>query len=108
MSPRHVLLAAFACAIPLAMAAEPEFGLIIKDHQFTPSEIRVPAGQKVKLMVENQDATAEEFDSHDLNREKVIPPKSKAAVFIGPLKPGRYSFIGEFNEATAKGTVIAE
>jgi len=29
-------------------------------------------------------------------------------VRIGPLKPGRYSFIGEYNEATAKGTVIAE
>jgi hypothetical protein len=29
-------------------------------------------------------------------------------VRIGPLQAGRYPFIGEFNEATAKGVVIAE
>jgi hypothetical protein len=62
----------------------------------------------VKLIVHNQDATPEEFESHALNREKVIPPGAKAAIFIGPLKPGRYAFIGEYNEATAKGTVVVE
>ena len=40
--------------------------------------------------------------------EKVIPGKSKGVVRIGPLKPGRYPFFGEFHEATAKGTLIAE
>jgi Cupredoxin-like domain len=92
----------------LAMEADPEISLVIKDHRFNPSEIRVPAGKKVRLIVDNQDATPEEFESHELNREKVIPPKSKATIFIGPLTPGRYPFIGEFNEATAKGVVIAE
>jgi hypothetical protein len=58
--------------------------------------------------VDNQDATPEEFESHELNREKVIAGKSKATIFIGPLKAGSYPFIGEFNEATAKGVVIAE
>jgi hypothetical protein len=29
-------------------------------------------------------------------------------VWIGPLKPGRYPFMGEFNQATAKGVVIVE
>jgi hypothetical protein len=38
----------------------------------------------------------------------VIPGKSKAVVRFGPLEPGRYEFVGEFNEATAKGVVIAE
>src|SRR6478672_4018458 len=91
-----------------AIAADPEVGLIIKDHRFFPSEVKVPAGQKVKLLVDNQDATPEEFESHELNREKVIAGKSKATIFIGPLKAGSYPFIGEFNEATAKGVVIAE
>jgi hypothetical protein len=68
----------------------------------------VPAGKKLKVVIQNQDATAEEFDSHALNREKVVPGKSTASVFIGPLKPGRYPFVGEFHEATAKGVVIAE
>ena len=92
----------------LALAADIEQTLTIKDHRFTPSEIRVPAGKKVKLTIENQDATPEEFDSHDLNREKVIPGNGKGTVFIGPLKPGKYSFIGEFHAATAQGVVVAE
>jgi hypothetical protein len=91
-----------------AVAADSEVTLVIKDHRFVPSEVKVPAGQKVKLLVDNQDATPEEFESHELNREKVIAGKSKATIFIGPLKAGSYPFIGEFNEATAKGVVIAE
>ena len=59
-------------------------------------------------MVHNQDPTAEEFESYELNREKVIPGGSKASIFIGPLEPGRYPFFGEFNEKTAQGVVIAE
>ena len=95
--------------VPLCgFAADKEFTLVIKDHHFVPSEIRVPAGQKVKLIVENQDATPEEFESHELNREKIIAPKSKVSIFIGPLKAGKYPFFGEFNQATARGLVIAE
>lgn len=103
----HILLA-LAFTPVLALAADAEVTLVIKDHRFAPSEVRVPAGQKVKLIVDNQDPTPEEFESHDLNREKVIGAKSKGTIFIGPLKPGRYPFIGEFNEATAKGVVVAE
>lgn len=91
-----------------SLAADTEFTLVIKDHHFVPSEIRVPVGQKVKLIVENQDATPEEFESHELNREKIVAPKSKVSIFIGPLKAGKYPFFGEFNQATARGLVIAE
>lgn len=89
-------------------AADPEFTLAIRDHRFEPAELRVPVGKKIKLIVDNQDSTPEEFESHALHREKVIPPKSKATIFIGPLKAGRYPFVGEFNEKTAKGVIIAE
>lgn len=89
-------------------AADNEFDLIIKDHRFVPAELRVPANQKIKLVVHNQDATPEEFESHQLNREKVIAPGAKATIFVGPLKPGKYPFVGEFNEKTARGVLIAE
>ena len=92
----------------LAFAADTEIAITIKDHKFIPAEVRVPAGKKVKLIIENQDATAEEFESHELNREKIIAPRSKASVYIGPLNPGSYPFFGEFNAATARGVVIAE
>lgn len=92
----------------LAAAADFEAALSIKNHQFEPAEIKVPANKRVRLTVHNQDATPEEFESHDLNREKVVPGGAKAVIFIGPLKPGRYAFMGEYNAATAKGAVIAE
>ncbi|MFC5498845.1 cupredoxin domain-containing protein [Caenimonas terrae] len=92
----------------LAVAADAEALLVIKDHRFEPAELKVPAGQRVKLTVHNQDPTPEEFESHKLNREKVIPGGAKAVIFIGPLKPGKYEFYGEYNEATAKGAVVAE
>lgn len=89
-------------------AAAQEFTLTIKDHVFTPAEITIPANKRVQVTVVNSDDTPEEFESSALKVEKVIPGKSKATVRIGPLKPGRYSFVGEFHEATAKGTVIAK
>lgn len=49
-----------------------------------------------------------EFESHSLNREKIILGGTKATIYIGPLKPGRYDFFGEYNASTAKGAVIAE
>ncbi len=102
------LLFALLCLPALALAADPEFSLTISEHRFAPAELRVPAGKKIKLLIDNQDASAEEFESHELNREKVIPGKSKSFVFIGPLKPGRYPFFGEFNPKTAQGVIIAE
>lgn len=104
---RRTLALAFLLSPLLAVAAD-DITIVIKDHKFSPAEVRVPAGQKVKLIIDNQDATPEEFESAELNREKVIAPRSKAAVWIGPLKPGKYPFMGEFNQATAKGVVIAE
>jgi plastocyanin len=109
---RHLTAAAIASALCFLSAgvqsAEREFVLVIKNHRFDPVEVTVPAGQRVKLIVHNRDSTAEEFESHSLNREKVIPGGAKASIFIGPLKPGRYTFFGEYNEATAKGAVVAQ
>lgn len=95
--------------LPLAtFAADADFVLTIKDHRFQPSELTVPAGKKIKLMVENQDTTPEEFESYPLNREKVIAGKSSATVYIGPLEVGRYPFFGDFNQATAQGVITAK
>lgn len=89
-----------------SLAARPEFQLALKNHLFYPAEIKIPENTKVKLIIHNQDKTPEEFDSFDLNREKVIFPEKKAVIFIGPLSPGRYEFFGEFNPNSAQGAII--
>lgn len=101
-------LALLAFAPVAIAAAENEFPITIKDHTFTPDRVEVPANTKVKLRVKNEDATPEEFESHDMNREKVIGGGKEAVINIGPLKPGEYKFFGEFNEKTAQGVVVAK
>jgi len=109
-------VAAFAAGLLLvsllfpnvALAADADFALVIKNHQFLPAELTVPSGKKVKLIVENQDSTSEEFESNALNREKIIAGHSTATIYIGPLAPGRYPFVGEFHETSAKGVIIAQ
>ncbi|MBE7940690.1 MULTISPECIES: cupredoxin domain-containing protein [Ramlibacter] len=109
---RSFLTLAFATALlgltVQVSAAEPEALLVIKDHRFQPAELKVPANQRIKLVVHNQDSTPEEFESHTLNREKVVPGGAKATIYVGPLKPGRYEFYGEYNEKTAQGVLVAE
>lgn len=81
--------------------------LTIKDGRFIPETLEVAAGQKITLEIHNEGKGAEEFESSDLNREKLIPPGGQASITIGPLKPGTYRFFGEFNPSTAQGVIIA-
>ena len=94
-------------AVPL-QAGKPELVLEIRNHLFLPAEIILPANTKVKLVVYNRDPTPEEFESYELNREKVIMGKRKAVIFIGPLAPGNYPFFGEFHPDTALGRIIVK
>ena len=91
-----------------AHAADFEAKLAIRDHKFDPPQLTVPAGAKIKLSIENQDATPEEFESTDLNREKVVVGKGTITVFIGPLDAGKYHFFGDFHQETAQGDLIAK
>ncbi len=84
------------------------YRLTIKDHKFTPESLEIPADTKVTLVVKNEDSTPEEFDSHDLKREKVVGGGREVTILIGPLDPGSYAFMGEYHEATAKGVVIVK
>ena len=58
-------------------------------------------------MLKNEGTTPEEFESYELNREKVVPAKASVVIFVGPLQPGRYPFFGDFNRDTAQGILIA-
>ncbi len=105
-------LSAFLSGLALAasaMAADvPEFQLVIKNHLYQPSELKVPADTKFKLVVKNEDATPEEFESTDFNRETVILPNHSAVIFVGPLHAGTYGFFGDFHRDTAQGRLIVQ
>jgi hypothetical protein len=61
-----------------------------------------------------QSARAEEYefavvikDHRFAPAELIVPGNGRIVVFVGPLKPGKYEFFGEFNMATARGWLVA-
>jgi hypothetical protein len=80
----------------------------IKNNKFIPDTIEVQANQGFKLVIENLDKTAEEFESHSLNKEKIIMGGRKISILISPLEQGEYSFFGDFHPKTAHGKIIAK
>jgi high-affinity iron transporter len=82
--------------------------LIFHNHRFEPDRIEVPANVKFQLHVKNTDNTADEFESTDLNREKLVAPGQTITVFLGPLPAGEYKFFGDFHQDTAQGVMVAK
>ena len=107
---KFVLLAALfmISILSVSFADEDNYVIMIKDHIFSPAELVVPADKKVKIVIENHDLTVEEFESFDLNREKVVSGNGKIVIFVGPLKPGRYKYFGDFHQDTAQGIIVAQ
>lgn len=104
--------AAFALVSVQAFAAEmveqKTYEVAIKNHAFEPAQIKIMANQEALLLVKNLDSTPEEFESHDLKIEKVIAGNSEAKIKLPALEAGTYKFVGEFNEDSARGAIIAE
>jgi len=103
---------AFAFLILLLGIAAAEdaatFEVTLKDHSFTPEELKVPAGKPFKLTVRNQDATPAEIESKALKFEKVVAGGANVTVSVRALKPGSYKYFDEYHEDQTKGTIIAE
>ena len=109
----HVRTAAmliFVCGLVSTAApasAADAITLSIRDHRFTPTELTVPAGERFRIEVQNQDVTPAEFESSDLKVEKIIVPGGKITVMAGPLKPGTYKIFDDYHPDTATGTIAA-
>ena len=102
-----VVLIAVMLAAPAARADDPVM-LVFRNHRFEPNRLEVPAHVKFKLLVKNADDTAEEFESVQLNREKLVTAGQTITVFLGPLEPGEYKAFGDFHQDTAQGVLVAK
>jgi len=98
-------LLALAAAAP-ALADDPSFAIALKDNQFVPSELQIPSGVKVKLIVRNENPITSEFESNQFHREKVVTPGQEITVFVGPLDPGSYEFFDDFHPQTRGHLVV--
>lgn len=106
---RMLLAAVFATiAVPVLAAAELHtVQLDIRDGVFTPIELRVPAGKKIKIAIHNTGTTAAEFESVELRKEKVLAPGASSFVVIAPLRVGTYTFFDDFHLDMPKGRIVA-
>jgi cupredoxin-like protein len=104
---RRLLMALplLALAAP-ALADDPVVAITLKDHQFSPADVPVPAGVKVQLVIKNEQTMSAEFESKVLHREKVMPAGGQVSVFVGPLEAGAYEFFDDFNPATRGRLVV--
>jgi len=105
------LLATFAAVqaadTPVQTANADGYTIILKDRAWSPVDLVVPAGQKVKITVKNLNDKPAEFESATLNREKVVTQHGEITVFVGPLDAGHYSYVNDFDRTTT-GTITAK
>jgi hypothetical protein len=105
---RRLLLAlplSFALSVP-ALADDPVVTITLRDHQFVPSEVAVPAGVKVRLLIKNEQSVSGEFESSSLHREKIVSAGGEATVYVGPLDPGTYDIFDDFHRETRGHLVV--
>jgi len=110
MNIKHVIMTMGSLGVLIATSSvvAEEYTVVIKEHQFIPSQIEMKAGEKHRLIVLNQDDTPEEFESYELNREKIVSGNSKIVIFLPALEVGEYPFLGEFNPKTAQGRIVVK
>ena len=110
-SKQAIIIAFLSAPLPIQSSARADptkVILTVRDGTFSPDLITGPADSKFILLITNEGSEAEEFESAQLNREKVIAPGKTITVFLGPLKSGRYEFFGDFHPKTAKGVLIVK
>ena len=107
MRPPRLLLAALLLALAATVRAEQRsVALAVAEHGFAPPEVEAAAGERLRLEVTNQTAAAIEFESFELNRERVVPPGRTVAVYVSGLSPGRYEFFDDFHQERRGALVV--
>ena len=106
---RFQLGTAFLLAVLLGVAYGEEMTvpLAVHDAGFEPARVKTPTGARIRLEVTNQTSSAIEFESFELNRERVIQPGQKVAVYLSGLSAGQYEFFDDFHPER-KGLLVVE
>ena len=102
----------FAWALVLALALpvcadDLTIALSVKAEGFEPPRIAAPAGARIRLEVSNETVTPIEFESFELNRERVVQAGQKATIYLSGLSAGRYEFFDDFNQGR-RGVLTVE
>lgn len=103
-----IALLTLVAAAPSLADDLPTYTLVMRAGRFAPETIEVPANTKFRLLLKNEGPGAEEFESIEMRKEKVLGPGASSFLIFQPLKPGTYKFFGEFHPETAQGRIVAK
>src|ERR1035437_554553 len=104
--------AAVATAMPTAAgsaaSAQPAEVTIVVDGGYSPSTVRVKAGQPVRLVFDRRDtgSCSEEVVFPDFGVRRFLPTGQKTPIDITPPEPGRYEFM--CGMSMLRGALVAE
>ncbi|KIL99093.1 MAG: cupredoxin domain-containing protein [Magnetospirillum sp.] len=96
---KHLTLAVMALILAASSAFADEIGvynLTMSKEKFLPERIEIPAETKVSIMIDNQGDATEKLNFL-VNHERVLPGGKATRLFIGPLEPGEYKFVGIYH-----------
>ena len=101
-----LVLAALLAAASSGRAEDLVIALAVEEGGFEPALVEAPPGARIRFEVANQSAAAIEFESFDLNRERVVQPGQKVTVYVSGLSAGRYEFFDDFHQERRGALVV--
>ena len=112
-APRLILLPMLLsslCLVTAASAAEtPTFTILGQGGKLVPATLKIPAGQRVKLVFRNLGPGPEEFEITEMRIEKVLAEGSESFAVLPPRKHGdRIRLFGEFHPGSAVCLITVE
>jgi Cupredoxin-like domain len=108
------MISAFAILVALAFGptvrADDDVQPVIRFHdgRFEPDELVVKAKTPLRLRVVNATQDPIEFESFELNRERVVLPGAEIVVYLPALDPGSYKYFDDFHHDAGEGTITAK
>jgi predicted DNA-binding antitoxin AbrB/MazE fold protein len=111
MNPRYLqalaVIGLVLLPVSLAVADEKEFELEYENGAFEPDTLKLPAGEKIKLEIENEGKEPLVFFVYALDAELSVPPDSEREIYLGPIDTGDYEFENRLDEK-ARGALKVE
>lgn len=101
------LVGLFAAPAFAMAAQEPIAELTCDNGRFQPTALNVTAKESVRIKVTNKGSSPIEFESFEMNRERVVPPGHSVTVILPKLDPGEYHFFDDFHHEVGPGTITA-
>ncbi len=93
---------------PFASAGDDAPAVVrFQQGRFEPRALLVKARCPLEVRVVNANTDAIEFESFELNRERVVQPGQEITVYLPPLEPGTYKFFDDFHHEAGQGSIEA-